>query len=233
MTGSAGSTVYNGVKFLWLFMQCLLLPMSALYLSQTAIPFTGGAFGQLLLIVTGVLFLLLWLIFHSVLAMYRYPLDFSSALRLTLSQVFTFLFLWILSGFPLFSAFFTFFSGLAAIFITFFVLIFSRRDRVSLKKIVWFTPIILFCLLFLVWLFIPLWRGMNHLSGWMILFQSLVLCLNTVSTVNALWRTTIFVSKDTESHLLDSEWQRWAAPTIISMILSAAAAGVVFGVGVS
>ena len=230
MSGSAGSVAYRRVKAFWLFMQCLLLPMAALYLSRTPLPFSGSTLERLLLKVLGGLFLVLWLIFHSVLSMYRFPLDFSAALRLTLSQVLTYLFLWALNGFPLFSAYVTFFSGLAAIFFAFLVLVFSRRNRENLKKIAWFTPLILLCLLFLVWLFIPLWRGMHLLSGWMILFQILVLGLNTAATVAALWRTTVFAPKDPLAEELDKEWQRWAAPTIIFMILSAVAAAAAFGV---
>ena len=77
----------------------------------------------------------------------------------------------------------------------------------------------------------PLRSAFSGLPFWRELLEWLVLAANSGLIVFSLYRFSIFAPPMENGAAYDLEWQRWAAPTIITLILSAAAAAVVAGSG--
>lgn len=231
MGSNRSHALYRSAKWLWLFMQCLLLPLSVLYLCRADIPPFPASPWHLLLAVSGSIFLILWLIAQSLLAMYRFPLDTATALQLMLGQPLTFLFIFLLGGLPLFAAFSTFYTTLLALSICAAGLSFVavKQAKATLKQVLLVLLIFLCGSYWLIWLSIPMYRALLELPGWKRLFEGLVLAANILITGRTLWGTTIFAKGEEGQAEYDEEWQHWAAPTIIGLILSAVTAAIVGG----
>jgi hypothetical protein len=72
---------------------------------------------------------------------------------------------------------------------------------------------------------------MNYLPFFNIMATLVILGINTVSTTRSLWGKTIFSNvTDDQANQYNAEWERWAAPTIITLILSATAALLIFSI---
>ena len=225
------SPVYRAAKGLWLLMQSLLLPMMALFLAREWPQSARSVFLEVLLGLVGSFFLILWLMAHAVLSMGRFPLTTRGALRLTLSQVSAFLISWVLFGFPLFAAYATFLTTLASLIICGFLL---ARGAVAAgltdRRTAFFASLVLLAgSAGTAWLAVPLWREVARLEWWASGLSVTTLVVNVWMTVRSLWSVTILGAKaDPDSDAYSAEWQHWAAPTIIALILSATAA-IVFG----
>jgi hypothetical protein len=77
----------------------------------------------------------------------------------------------------------------------------------------------------LVWfLAAPLPPAFSRLSSWRAALDWLVLALNSGLIVFSLYRFSIFAPPPGNDAAYTREWERWAAPTIIILILSATAA---------
>lgn len=231
MSSNRNHALYRSAKWVWLFMQCLLLPLSVLYLCRTDIPpFPTGPW-QLLLVISGAVFLISWLIAQSLVAMYRFPLDTAAALQLVVGQPLTLLFIFLLGGLPLFAAFTTFYTTLLALSICAAGLSFVavKQAKASLKQVMLVLVLLLSGLYWLIWLAIPIYRTLMELPNWKRLLEGLVLAANILATGRTLWGTTIFAKGEELEAVYDEEWQHWAAPTIIGLILSSVTAAVVGG----
>jgi len=231
MGSNRNQVLYRSVKWLWLFTQCLLLPLSVLYLCRADIaPFPAGLW-QPLLAVSAALFLVLWLIAHSLVAMYRFPLDTAGALQLVMGQPLTFVFIFLLGGLPLFAAFSTFYTTLLALSICAVGLSFTalKQAKASPRQVMLVLALFLSGSLWLIWLSVPIYRALTELPGWKRLLEGLVLSANIYLTGRTLWGTTIFAKGELAQAEYDEEWERWAAPTIIGLILSAVTAAIVGG----
>jgi hypothetical protein len=231
MGSNRSHALYRSAKWFWLSTQCLLLPLSVLYLCRADIPPFPASPWHLLLAVSGSIFLILWLIAQSLLAMYRFPLDTAAALQLMLGQPLTFLFIFLLGGLPLFAAFSTFYTTLLALSICAAGLSFLavKQAKATLKQVLLVLLIFLSGSYWLIWLSIPMYRALLELPGWKRLLEGLVLAANILLTGRTLWGTTIFAKGEESQAEYDEEWQHWAAPTIIGLILSAVTAAIVGG----
>jgi hypothetical protein len=76
----------------------------------------------------------------------------------------------------------------------------------------------------------PLRPAFSRLPLWREMFEWLILTVNSGLIVFSLYHFSVFVPPAQADAAYDREWERWAAPTIIVLILSAAAAVVVAGV---
>lgn len=106
--------LYFWNKGLWLLMQALVLPMSAVYLSRVTAPTFPNELIKVLFELAGSILLLLWLIAQALLIMHRFPLRLAPALRLTGGYLLSFMIIWNMEGNPLFAAYASFFTTLLA-----------------------------------------------------------------------------------------------------------------------
>ena len=231
MTSNRSRRLYRSAKWTWLLTQCLLLPLSVLYLCRTVSSPFPSSLWQPLLILSAALFLVSWLIAHSLLAMYRFPLDTPTALRLVMGQPLTFLAIFLLGGLPLFAAFTTLYTTLLALLVCLAGLPFAavRHGMTSPNRAMLALVVFLPGLYWLIWLFMPIYHTLMALPHWQRWLESLVLAANVLSTGRTLWGTTIFAVNNQTEVEYDEEWQHWAAPTIIGLILSAVLAATVGG----
>ncbi len=236
MSGLNQSPLYRWTKGLWLLMQGLLLPLMALYLTREWSGPTPSVLLQLLLGLVGSFFLILWLMAHAVLSMGRFPITTRGALQLTLGHVCTFLVCWILFGLPLFAAYTTFLTTLASVIVCGFLLAPAavKAGLTDRRTALWATLVLLAGAAGMLWIAAPLWRELSRLDWREAGFSLTVLAGNVWSTVRGLWSVTILGAKEgPESRAYDAEWERWAAPTIITLILSATAAIALAGISVA
>ncbi len=220
-------TLYRYNKGLWLLMQALLLPMAAIYLSRSPLLTFDSELLKILLELAGFFLLILWLIAQSLLIMHRFPLQLAPALRLTAGYLLSFLIIWGLEGTPLFAAYTAFFTTLLAMIACGACLFFKTllESKPTVKQLLIALPMFAAVLFVAAWLFIPLLHGINYLPSLSILAALIVLGINTIATTRALWDKTIFSEVvDDQADQYNAEWQKWAAPTIITLILSATAA---------
>ena len=147
--------------------------------------------------------------------------------------MFTFLVSWLLVGLPLFAAYTTFLTTLASLIICGFLLAPAavKAGLTTRRTALWASLVLLAGAAGTLWLTGPLWRELSRLEWWEAGFSLAVMAGNVWSTVRGLWSVTILGAKgDPESRAYDAEWERWAAPTIITLILSATAAIVLGGI---
>jgi hypothetical protein len=225
--------LYRYNKGLWLLMQALVLPMSAIYLSRSPMLIFNSELLKILLELVGSFLLILWLIAQSLLVMHRFPLKLAPALRLTAGYLLSFLIIWGLEGTPLFAAYSAFFTTLLAMIACGACLSFKvfRESNPTVKHLLIALPVFSAALFLAALLFIPLLDGINYLPFFSILAALLIFGLNTIATTRALWDKTIFSNiVDDQAEQYNAEWKNWAAPTIIILILSATAALIIFAI---
>jgi hypothetical protein len=225
--------LYNWNKGLWLLMQSLLLPMSAIYLARESLFFFPNDLLKLLFALAGSLLLILWLIAQALLVMHHFPLRLAPALRLTAGYLFSFLIIWALEGTSLFAAYVAFYTTLLAMTACGAGLFFQafRISKLPVKQLLQALPVFVVILIVTAWFFMPLLHGMDNLLSTSSLTTFIVLGINTLATTRALWGKTIFSAAT--NNLEDQytlEWERWAGPTIITLILSATAALIIFSI---
>jgi hypothetical protein len=226
-------TLYRYNKGLWLLMQALMLPMAAIYLSRTPLLTFDIDLLKLLLELVGAFLLILWLIAQALLIMHRFPLKLAPALRLTTGYLLSFIIIWSMEGTPLFAAYTAFYTTLLAIIFCGASLVFHalRESKPTLIQLVITLTVFTTVLCVGAWLFVPLLNGMNYLPFFNIMATLVILGINTVSTTRSLWGKTIFSNvTDDQANQYNAEWERWAAPTIITLILSATAALLIFSI---
>jgi len=233
MGNSQKSKLYNAIKWLWLLLQALILPLAALHAVSPAVrwplanaPGSDGVLPGLLLALIGAAFLIFWLIAQALLAMGRFPLTLRGGLLLVGGTVVQFASLVASGGSLAAAAYALFFATLAAlvVLIAIMAVIASRRQlgspRARLAALLALLPAA-----GLVWfLAAPLMPAFSRLSPWRQALDWLVLALNSALIVFSLYRFSIFAPAPDNDAAYTREWERWAAPTIIILILSATAA---------
>lgn len=231
MSDEHRNRLYRSVKWLWLLLQALILPLAARHAVSARVRWPL-AVPALLLVFIGAAFLILWLMAQSLLAMARFPLTLRGGLLLVGGTVAQFAFLVAAGGSLSEAAYALFFATLAALMalVAIMAVIAARqRHRPPLARLA-----ILLALLpaaGLAWfLAAPLRQAFSRLSAWRQTSEWLVLALNSGLIFFNLYRFSVFAPLPENDAAYTREWERWAAPTIIILILSATAAIVLAGV---
>jgi hypothetical protein len=232
MSDEQSNKLYGAIKWLWLLLQALILPLAALHAVSAAVrwPLTLPA-SLLSFVAAG--FLVLWLIAQSLLAMARFPLTLNGGLLLVGGTVVQFASLAAAGGSLSAAAYAVFFATLAAL-----VAIVAILTAVAVRQRLGPLPARLAALLALlpaaglVWvLMAPLRPAFSRLPAWQQVLEWLVLALNSGLIVFSLYRFSIFAPAPDNDAAYTREWERWAAPTIIILILSAVTAIGLAGIG--
>lgn len=222
---------YRAIKWLWLLLQALILPLALLYAVRAPVRWPLSLPAPLLFF-TAALLLVLWLIANSLLSMARFPLTLKGGALLVGGTIAQYGFSVATGGSlteALYAVFFANSAALALVVAT--MAIFATRRRQ------WSKPARLAGLLFLpplaglLWFLVtPLRQAFSRLTVWEEAFEWTLLALNSGLIVLSLYRFSIFAPPVENEAAYTAEWERWAAPTIIVLILSAASAIVLAGV---
>lgn len=243
MTASGpSSTLHRSLKWLWLWLHVLMLPLAAVYIGPrlgelsrfSALP---AALAGLLTILAGTAALVMWLIAQSLLAMHRFPAATSAAAQLVLGYLVQLAVLaWAGESLPA-AAFGSAYITLAALAVC-GVALTARAGRGG-------GPgdghprggagCALGLLLAGLWPLAALYplaaEGLNGMTPSHRAAGLATMAVNVFITVRTLVGFSIFGRPSTDDGAeADAEWSRWAAPTIILLILSAVAAVLVLGI---
>ena len=232
MDNGGKSRLYRAVKWLWLLLQALILPLAALHAVSAPVrwPLVLPA---LLLYFAGAAFLVLWLIAQSLLAMARFPLTLKGALLLVGGTVAQFASVRAAGGSLAAAMYAVFFATLAALVVLVAVMVvIAVRRRIGPPRARLAALLALLPAAGLLWfLAAPLRPLFSRLASGRQALEWLVLALNSGLIVFSLARFSIFAPPPENDAATTREWERWAAPTIIVLILSATAAIVLAGIG--
>ncbi len=222
MSDEQRNKLYGIIKWLWLLLQALLLPLAALHAVSRAVRWPLSLPAPLLYF-AGAAFLVLWLIAQSLLSMARFPLTLKGAVLLVGGTVAQFAFLAASGGSPAAAAYAVFFATLAAL-----VAITGIATAVAFLRHSgpWWARIAALLALLpaagLAWFLAAPLR--------LVPLEWLALALNSALIVFSLYRFSIFASAPENEAAYTEEWEKWAAPTIIILILSAVTAIVLAGI---
>jgi hypothetical protein len=223
---------YRALKWLWLLLQALILPLAALHAVSLGVRWPL-ALPALLLYFAGAAFLILWLIAQALLAMARFPLTLKGALLLVGGTVAQFAFHAAAGGSLAAAAYAVFFATLAALAaLVGTMAIAAVTQRIGSLQARLAALLALLPTAGLVWfLAAPLRPVFFRLTGWREALDWLALALNSGLIATSLYRFSIFAPPADNEAATTREWERWAAPTIIVLILSATAAIVLAAIG--
>ena len=216
MSNSQRNKLYDAIKWLWLLLQALILPLAALHAVSPRIPWPLSL-PALLLALVGAVFLIFWLMAQSLLAMARFPLTLKGGALLVGGTVAQFASLVASGGSLAAAAYALFFATLAALVVLIAIMVvLAFRRQLGSPRARLATLLALLPATGLVWfLAAPLRLAPRE---W------LVLALNSGLIVYSLYGFSIFAAPAENDAATTREWERWAAPTIIILILSATAA---------
>lgn len=231
MNDESGNRPYRAVKWLWLLLQALILPLAALRAASPRIHWPLALPAPFLFFI-GAAFLVLWLIAQSLLAMARFPLTLRGGLLLVGGTVAQFVFLAASGGSLLEAAYALFLAILAALVVLAAIMaVIAVRQRRGSPLVRFAALLALLPAAGLAWfLAAPLRPAVLRLPPWRQALEWLVLALNSGLVVFSLYRFSAFAPAQENDDAYAREWERWAAPTIIILILSAAAAIVLAGI---
>ena len=235
---------YHRIKWTWLLFQCAMPVLAACYVARADPALLGPPawlplptlLVKVLLAVALTVYLILWLIAESVLAMARFPLDFWDAVKLVGGGLGQFIFLLATGGSVCFTAFVSLFLTLAALFGCLVLLLAAEAlKRVRARRLPWrgagaaLLAILIGLVPFAVLL--PLVaRGYRELAGWAQAANGLLLLVQAGLVVRTLVGFSVFGRPDPRQKEYEREWERWAAPTIVLLILTTVAAGMIVGI---
>jgi hypothetical protein len=238
MNIEAGNRLYRSIKWLWLLLQALVLPLAALHAVSAPVrwplaltPGIAGLLPTLLLALVGALFLIFWLIVQALLAMARFPLTLKGGALLVGGTVAQFASLVVSGGSPAAAAYAVFFATLAALIVLVAIMaVMASRRRIGSPRARMAALLALLPAVGLAWfLAAPLRPAFSRLAPGRQALEWLALALNSGLIVFSLYRFSIFAPLPDNDAAYTREWERWAAPTIIILILSATAAIVLAG----
>jgi hypothetical protein len=231
MSDEQGMRMYRAVKWLWLMLQALILPLAALHAVSRPVRWPL-ALPALPLYFAGAAFLVLWLIAQALLAMARFPLTLKGALLLVGGTAGQFAFGVAAGGSLTAAVYAVFFATLAALVAVMAVMIvIAAWRRIGSPWARLAALLSLPAAAGLLWfLAAPLLAVSSPLPSWRQACDWLVLALNSGLIVFSLFRFSVFAPPPDNDAAATREWERWAAPTIIVLILSAAAAIVLAGI---
>jgi len=233
MSSEQGNRLYRAIKWLWLLLQALILPLAALHAASPAIrwpltfkPGIAGVLPTLLLALVGALFLIFWLIAQALLSMARFPLTLKKGALLVGGTLVQFASLVVSGGSPAAAAYAVFFATLAALIVLVAIMaVMAAKRRIGSPRARLAALLALLPAAGLAWfLAAPLRPAFSRLASGQQAFEWLVLALNSGLIVFSLYRFSIFAPPPDNDAAYTREWERWAAPTIIILILSATAA---------
>ena len=233
MGNEQGNRLYRAIKWLWLLLQALILPLAALHAVSPVVrwplaltPRIDGVLPSLLLGLVGAVFLIFWLIAQALLSMARFPLTLKGGALLVGGTVAQFAFLVASGGSLAGAAYAVFFATLAALVVlTAIMAAIAARRQIGSPRARLAALLALLPAAGLVWfLAAPLRPVFSRLSSGRQALEWLVLALNAGLIVFSLYRFSIFAAPAENDAAYTREWERWAAPTIIILILSATAA---------
>jgi hypothetical protein len=229
MTGDLKS-LYRVVKWLWLLLQALTLPLAALYAASPRVRWPLSLPAPLLCL-AGSAFLVLWLIAQSLLAMGRFPLSLNGALLLVNGTIVQLVFLAVSGGSLARAAYSVFFATLAAMAVISAIMAFAALRWRTVPPAARLAALLAqMAAAGLIWFMMaPLRRDFSGQPLWRETLEWLILIVNSGLIVFSLYRFSIFALPAAGDEAYALEWERWAAPTIIVLILSAVAAAVVAG----
>lgn len=239
MVNEQGNRAYRLIKWSWLLLQALILPLAALHAVSPAVrwplavaPGIAGALPTLLLGLVGALFLIFWLIAQALLSMARFPLTLKGGALLVGGTVVQFASLAASGGSLPAAAYAVFFATLAALIVIAALLaVMALRRQLGSPRARLVALLALLPAAGLAWfLAAPLLPVFSRLPPWRAALDWLLLALNSGLIVFSLWRFSIFAPPPDNDAAYTREWERWAAPTIIILILSATAAIVLAGI---
>ena len=231
MSGEQRQKPYAAIKWLWLLLQALVLPLAALHAASAPVRWPLVLPAPLLYFDAAV-FLILWLIAQALLSMARFPLTLKGGALLAGGAVVQFASLAAAGGSLLAAAYSVFFATLAALVVV--VVIMVAIAMIKRLGPPWARLAALLALLpalGMVWfLAAPLRPAFSRLAAWQAALEWLLLALNSGLIVFGLCRFSIFAPVPENDAAITEEWKRWAAPTIIILILSAVTAVVLAGI---
>ncbi len=242
MNGELMKPLYRASKWLWLLLQALVLPLAALHAVSAPVRWPlgvaargGGVLPALLLGVVGSLLLIFWLMAQALLAMARFPLTLKGAALLVGGTTAQFAFLIGSGGSPAAAAYAIFFATLTALIVLAAILaVMAARRRIGSTRARLATLLALLPAAGLAWfLATPLLQDFSRLSPGQKALDWLLLALNSGLIVFSLYRFSRVAPPPDNDATVTREWERWAAPTIIILILSATAAIVLAGISVA
>lgn len=248
MNTESRPAVYRRLKWTWLLAQGAMPALAAAHLARflpaagEAAPFSPARFlyhGGLAL--SGAMTLILWLIAEALLCMYRFPLGPGGAAALVGGFFVQFLVLAWTGDSILFAAYTGLYVSLAALFGAMALLggaALRRRvrnpspagPRPTAGWIAGLLAAVSMIVLTLAFLFPPLRAGFAALRPAHRWISGLVLLANTAATLRLLVDFSTWGRPDPRKAEFDREWERWAAPTIVILILGATAAIVAAGI---
>ncbi len=239
MDNGERNRLYRAIKWLWLLLQALVLPLAALHAVSAGVrwplsvtPRIDGALPALLLYFAGAAFLILWLIAQSLLSMARFPLTLKGGALLVGGTVTQFAFAAAAGGSLAAAVYAVFFATLAAlaavVAVTTVIAAWQRLGSLPARLA---ALLALLPATGLLWfLAAPLRQAFARLTAWQEAFEWLLLALNSGLIVFSLYRFSIFAPPGENDAAYTAEWESWAAPTVIILILSATAAIVLAGI---
>ena len=218
-------------KWLWLLLQALILPLAALHAVSRSVRWPLFLPAPLLYFF-GAAFLVLWLIAQSLLSMARFPLTVRGGALLAGGTVLQFASLAASGGSLAAAAYAVFFATLAAVAIIVAIMVavaWIRRlgpPQARLAALLALPPAAGFA-----WfLAAPLRPAFSGLPAGRQALEWLALALNSGLIVLSLCRFSVFSPAPDNDADYAREWEKWAAPTIVILILSAVTAIVVAGI---
>ncbi|MDD4871522.1 MAG: hypothetical protein PHR77_13275 [Kiritimatiellae bacterium] len=180
----------------------------------------------------------IWIIAESALLMYRFPFNTSKATGLV-AGFYLQLVVICLTGnslpFAMFVAVYTTLLAIFACLLPAIVKVYRRFDtiQVPVPHSCVFPLYLLVSFLVLVppiSLFPILRVEFIKMSTIEMIASSLVILANTISTIRSLMDLSVFGRPDPEEQKYSADWERWAAPTVILMILSVVTGIVIAGI---
>lgn len=235
---------YRRIKWVWLLAHGALPVLAILHVVRTPLaelPAPAARLctlgGVLLPVLIGPA-VVLWLIAESMLVMYRFPLALGGAAWLCAGFLMPFIALVFTGTGIAYSAFATVYTTLVALAVCLLLLVGPGRGRSRREgRAVWPGAVAgvaagAYALALLAMLFPFLWAGLRQLDVLVLCGNGVLLAHNVVTTIRQLVGFSIWGQPESDANAAAyaDEWQRWAAPTIIWLILAVVAAVVIAGI---
>ncbi|MGD9874805.1 MAG: hypothetical protein AB7T27_11145 [Kiritimatiellia bacterium] len=215
---------YKSLKWIWLIGHCAMPFLAVWYILQ--VPVQEMIPALLLKLWPAVLTfcMVFWLIFEALLLMYRFPLKIRDALILVGVFVLQYAAMFWGSGSASYAAFTSIACTLLAMGVCAALL--TVKTVAAMDSTMKWAAALIIALLFLPpVMFMPLLLfGLREMPP-IAKIANTAFMLNAVGVgVRELVGLTVFGKPDDQKAAFDAEWERWAAPTIILLILSAVGA---------
>lgn len=221
---------YKSLKWVWLIGHCAMPFLAVFYVLHVPVRDMVPAVLLHFWPVVLAFCMVFWLIFEALLLMYRFPLNLRDALILVGVFVLQFAFMFWGSGSATYAAFTSIVCTLVAMGVCAALL--TVKTVASMDRNTRLAAVLIIVLVFLpAAVFMPiLLYGLRDMTN-VLKILNIAFMLNAVAVaVRELLSLTIFGKSDAQQAAYDEEWKKWAAPTIILLILAAVGAAVTGGI---